>query len=144
MTRHRIATTPLLIAGLMLLSGAVAAAQPAVSAKAEIDTRLQGFDAYMEQIVKDWNVPGIGVGIVVRDHVVHAKGYGFRDYMMYAGAGYVIELLSGGTWEDFVRERILTPLGMGSTVFSIDDMATLPDHGVPFTERRDSYELYEK
>ena len=62
--------------------------------------------------------------------------------MMYAGAGYVVELLSGKTWEDFVRERIFTPLGMTSTVFSIDDMLTQPEHGVPFTERRDSFELY--
>ncbi|MGH9334940.1 MAG: DUF3471 domain-containing protein, partial [Vicinamibacteria bacterium] len=63
--------------------------------------------------------------------------------MMYAGAGYVIELLSGKTWEDFVRERILLPLGMASTVFSIDEMVKQPEHGVPFTERRDSFELYE-
>jgi CubicO group peptidase (beta-lactamase class C family) len=32
--------------------------------------------------------------------------------MMYAGAGYIVELLSGETWEDFVRERIFSPLGM--------------------------------
>ncbi len=62
--------------------------------------------------------------------------------MMYAGAGYVIELLSGKTWEEFVRERIFTPLGMTNTVFSIDEMVKQPDHGVPFTERRDSFEIY--
>jgi len=214
--------------------------------------KLKGFDVYMEKVVKDWNVPGIGVGIVARDQLVFAKGYGFRDYgkklpftpkttvpiasntklftavaagllieegkldwdrpvrqfvpevqfyndeltaavsirdmlshrtgitrhdtiwyksdftrkelferlkylepsqpmrqtflynnMMYAGAGYLIELLSGKTWEDFVRERILLPLGMTSTVFSIDEMVKQPEHGVPFTERRDSFELYE-
>src|SRR2546423_2605720 len=32
--------------------------------------------------------------------------------MMYIGAGYVVELLSGRKWEDFVRERLLAPLGM--------------------------------
>src|SRR5262245_7352019 len=42
--------------------------------------RLQGFDAYMEKVVKDWNVPGIGVAVVVKDKVVFAKGYGYRDY----------------------------------------------------------------
>jgi CubicO group peptidase (beta-lactamase class C family) len=30
--------------------------------------------------MKDWNAPGIGVGIVVKDKLVFAKGYGFRDY----------------------------------------------------------------
>ena len=32
---------------------------------------------------------------------------------------------------------------MTSTVFSIDDLVKQPEHGVPFTERRDSFELYE-
>jgi CubicO group peptidase (beta-lactamase class C family) len=62
--------------------------------------------------------------------------------MMYAGAGHAIELQSGKTWAEFVRERILQPLGMNSTVFSIADMLKQPDVGVPFTERRDSFELY--
>jgi len=214
--------------------------------------KLKGFDTYMAKVVKDWNVPGIGVGIVVKNKLVLAKGYGFRDYgkklpytattlqpiasntklftavsigllvedgklewdkpirrfvpsiqfnndelnatvtirdmlshrtgitrhdtiwyksdftrkelferlqylepsqpirqtflynnMMYTGAGYVVELLSGKPWEEFVRERIFEPLGMKSTVFSIDDVVKQPDHGVPFTEKRDSDELYE-
>jgi CubicO group peptidase (beta-lactamase class C family) len=214
--------------------------------------KLRGLDAYMQKVVKDWNVPGVGLAIAVKDKVVFAKGYGFRDYgkkipftaettvpiasntklftavavgllvedgkldwdkpvrqfvptiqfyndelnarltvrdmlshrsgitrhdgiwykssltrkelferlrylepaqpirqaflynnMMYAGAGYVVELLGAKTWEDFVRERILSPLGMTATVFSIDDMVKQPDHGVPFTERRDSFELHE-
>ncbi len=216
-----------------------------------IESRLEGFDAYMAQVLRDWNVPGIGVGIVVKDKLVFAKGYGYRDYgkktpftatttqpiasntklftaiaagmlveegkldwdkpirqyvpgikffdddldrtitirdmlshrtgitrhdliwyksdftqkdlferlkylepsepprsvflynnMMYAGSGYSIELLSGKPWEAFVRERILTPLGMTSTTFTIDDMLKTPEPGVPYTERRDSTELY--
>jgi len=206
----------------------------------------------METLVRDWNVPGIGVAIVAKDQVVLAKGWGFRDYgkkllftpqtvvpiasntklftavaagmlveegklawdapvkqsvpsirfyndqldatvsirdmlghrtgitrhdaiwyksdftrkelferlrylepkepirqlflynnMMYAGAGYAIELLSGKPWEAFVQEQIFAPLGMASSVFSIDAMVASPDHGVPWTERRDSFELYE-
>src|ERR1700691_799595 len=46
----------------------------------EIAQKLSGFDAYMEKTLKDWNAPGIGVGIVVNDQLVFAKGYGFRDY----------------------------------------------------------------
>src|SRR5262245_44388294 len=33
---------------------------------------------------------------------------------------------------------------MKSTVFSIADMTKQPDHGVGYTERRDSFELYNK
>src|SRR2546425_6535416 len=46
----------------------------------EITNKLQGFDSYVEQVLKDWNTPGIGVGIVVGDKLVFAKGYGYRDY----------------------------------------------------------------
>ncbi|HEX2715448.1 MAG TPA: serine hydrolase [Candidatus Acidoferrales bacterium] len=46
----------------------------------EIAKKLQGFDSYMDQLLKDWNTPGIGVGIVAGDKLVFAKGYGYRDY----------------------------------------------------------------
>src|SRR6266446_6359900 len=62
--------------------------------------------------------------------------------MMYAAAGYSIELQSGKSWKDFVREKILQPLEMNHTVYSIADMLKQPDYGVPFTEKRDSMELY--
>jgi len=52
----------------------------ATAQQPSIDTRLKGFDDYMAQVLKDWNVPGIGVGIVVKDKLVFAKGYGYRDY----------------------------------------------------------------
>jgi CubicO group peptidase (beta-lactamase class C family) len=231
--------------GLLIFSHSARAQEPDVTKK------LDGFDAYMAQVLKDWNTPGIGVGIVVNDKLVFAKGYGYRDYekklpftpttlqpiasnsklftavsagmlveegkltwdkpiresvpaiqfyndelnnnvtlrdmlshrtgvtrhdliwfkspftrkelferlkylepqepmrqtflynnLMYAGAGYVIELKSGKRWEDFVRERILTPLEMPTTNYTIADMTSHPDHGVPFREKRDSFELY--
>jgi CubicO group peptidase (beta-lactamase class C family) len=216
-----------------------------------VTQKLEGFDAYMAKTLKDWNAPGAGVGIVVNDKLVFAKGYGFRDYekklpftaatmspiasntklftavaagmlveegkltwdkpvresvpsirfyndqlnntvtlrdmlshrtgitrhdtiwyksdftrkqlfeklvylepqepmrttflynnLMFAAAGYLIELQSGKTWEQFVRERIFDPLGMRSTSYSIADMLKRPEFGVGFTERRDSFELY--
>ena len=39
--------------------------------------KLDGFDAYMAKTLKDWNAPGVGVGIVVNDKLVFAKGYGY-------------------------------------------------------------------
>src|SRR5260221_2782807 len=41
---------------------------------------LEGFDEYMAKVLKDWNGPGIAVGIVAGDKLVFAKGYGYRDY----------------------------------------------------------------
>jgi CubicO group peptidase (beta-lactamase class C family) len=46
----------------------------------DVTKRLEGFDAYMAKVLKDWNAPGVGVGIVVNDKLVFAKGYGYRDY----------------------------------------------------------------
>jgi len=45
-----------------------------------IEFRLAGFDDYMAHLLETWNAPGIGVGIVVKDKLVFAKGYGYRDY----------------------------------------------------------------
>ncbi len=238
----------------MFIVALVALASPRrLMAQAEdITGKLQGFDAYMEKTLKDWNAPGVGVGIVVKDKLVFAKGYGYRDYgkklpftpttlfqiasntklftavaagmlveegkltwdkpvrdtvpaiefyndalnnnvtlrdmlshrtgitrhdliwykadlsrkelfarikymepkeplrqtflynnMMFAAAGYLIQLQSGKTWEDFVRERIFQPLGMNASVYSVAEMLKLDDHGVPFTEKRDTMELYQ-
>ena len=62
--------------------------------------------------------------------------------MMYAAAGYLIELQSGKTWEDFVRERIFQPLEMNNTLFSVAEMVQQKDFGVTYTEKRDSFEIY--
>jgi CubicO group peptidase (beta-lactamase class C family) len=234
-----------LILSLLLLSAAAAAAD------LDVAQRLEGFDAYMAKTLKDWNAPGVGVGVVVGDQLVFAKGYGYRDYekklpytpgtmspiasntklftaiaagmlvqegkltwdkpvrdsvpairfyndqlnnqvtlrdmlshrtgitrhdtiwyksdftrkqlfeklvylepqepireaylynnLMYSAVGYLIELQSGKTWEQFVKERILDPLGMATTSYSISDMLRQPEFGVGFTEKRDSFDLY--
>jgi CubicO group peptidase (beta-lactamase class C family) len=213
--------------------------------------KLGNFDRYMARLLKEWNTPGAGVGIVIKDQLVFAKGYGYRDYekktpvtpatlyqiasntklfttiaagllveegkldwdkpirqfvpsikfydqdldntvtirdmlshrtgisrhdmiwyrsdlsrkelfdrvkylepsqpirqgqlynnMMYVAAGYAIELLSGKTWEDFLRERVFAPLEMKSTMFSIEEMTKQADCFVPYNERRDTTILY--
>ena len=226
-------------------------ARAAGAQDADIAKKLDGFDAYMAQTLKDWNTPGIGVGIVINNKLVFAKGYGYRDYekklpftpttlqqiasnsklftavaagmlveegkltwdkpvresvptiqfyndqlnnnvtlrdmlshrtgvtrhdsiwfkspftrkelfeklkylepqepmretflynnLMFSAVGEIIELKSGQRWEQFVRERILTPLDMKTTTYSVDEMNQHADHGVPFREKRDSFELY--
>jgi CubicO group peptidase (beta-lactamase class C family) len=217
----------------------------------EVAKKLQGFDAYMTKVLKDWNCPGIGVGIVVGDKLVFVRGYGYRDYekklpftpttlfqiasntklftavaagllveegkltwdkpvrdsvaaiqfyndelnntvtlrdmlahrtgvtrhdtiwyksdftrkelferlkyleprepmrqtflynnMMYAAAGYLIELQTGKTWEAFVRDRIFKPLDMNATMYTVEEMLKQDDRGVPFTEKRDTTEIF--
>ena len=62
--------------------------------------------------------------------------------LMYAAAGYLIELQTGKTWEEFVRQHILAPLEMKDAVYTVGEMLKHPDHGVPYTERRDSSALF--
>jgi CubicO group peptidase (beta-lactamase class C family) len=40
---------------------------------------LQGFDSFISDVMKDWNVPGLAIGIVQSNNVVYAKGFGYRD-----------------------------------------------------------------
>jgi CubicO group peptidase (beta-lactamase class C family) len=46
----------------------------------DIQKKLIPFDKEMEQALKDWNMPGLGVGIVKNGKLVFVKGYGYRDY----------------------------------------------------------------
>src|SRR3989442_205694 len=66
--------------GLSILSTSIRAQDKSAPSTIDVTQKLQGFDAFMEKTLKDWNAPGIGVGIVVNDKLVFAKGYGFRDY----------------------------------------------------------------
>ena len=50
--------------------------------------------------------------------------YGYQN-LMFIAAGEVIEKVSGKPWSEFVKERILDPLGMNRTTASIK---TLPDN----------------
>jgi Beta-lactamase class C and other penicillin binding proteins len=36
-------------------------------------------DRYIDSLLKDWNVPGLALGIVYKDQLIYAKGYGYRD-----------------------------------------------------------------
>lgn len=65
--------------------------------------------------------------------------YGFRaafgyQNLMFIAAGRVVERVSGKTWAEFVRERILTPLGMNNTKTSIHDYKTGDNVAVPHNE----------
>ena len=36
-------------------------------------------DRYIDSLMKDWNIPGLALGIVYKDQLIYAKGYGLRD-----------------------------------------------------------------
>jgi len=48
-------------------------------------------------------------------------GYGYQN-LMFMAAGKIVEKVSGKKWGEFVKERILTPLGMTRTTTSVRDL----------------------
>jgi CubicO group peptidase (beta-lactamase class C family) len=57
------------------------------------------------------------------------QAYQYQN-LMFMAAGVVIEEISGLTWEDFVRARILDPLDMADANLSIEDSKHSPDFAV--------------
>jgi CubicO group peptidase (beta-lactamase class C family) len=57
---------------------------------------------------------------------------------MFVAQGALIEKITGKTWEQNIREQILTPLGMNSTEMSIHDMEKTTDASLGYGLRKDS------
>jgi CubicO group peptidase (beta-lactamase class C family) len=225
---------------------AAIAARPKATAQAEGKPAtnphaLDGLDAFIEGVMKDWKIPGLSLAVVGRGQVIWLKGYGTRDLekktavtphtlfaigsisksftvtamgmlvdegkldwdkpvreflpefklydpvaseritprdlvthrtgiprhdlvwyssdfsradlvrrlrylepskdirttyqynnLMFLTAGYMVGRLSGTSWEDFVRQRIFTPLGMGDSNFSVNDSQKSSDFAMPY------------
>lgn len=60
--------------------------------------------------------------------------------LMYATAGYLIEHVTGQTWEDFVAERIFKPLGMVTSTTAIEDSQKTSDYAFPYQEKKGELE----
>ena len=54
----------------------------------------------------------------------------------YLAAGYAVEMLSGTPWEDYLRTRLLAPLGMSRSNLSAGDMTADPDHATAYERRQ--------
>jgi CubicO group peptidase (beta-lactamase class C family) len=53
----------------------------------------------------------------------------------YLVAGHLVEVVSGVPWEEYVRSRLLTPLGMGRSNLSVGEMLADPDHATAYERR---------
>lgn len=56
---------------------------------------------------------------------------------MFLSAGWMAEKITGKSWEDNVRDRAFTPLGMTSSNFSVKEMQKTGDYSLPYDERDD-------
>jgi CubicO group peptidase (beta-lactamase class C family) len=55
--------------------------------------------------------------------------------LMYLTAGYVMEEMSGKSWETLVADRIFKPLNMKSSNFTIEAMQKTSDYAFPYLEK---------
>jgi len=62
----------------MLVTAAISCMLPPVVAGAQARDPLAGLEDYISAAMKDWQVPGVAVGIVRNDSVVFLKGFGVR------------------------------------------------------------------
>ncbi|MEW6456679.1 MAG: serine hydrolase [Acidobacteriota bacterium] len=56
--------------------------------------------------------------------------------LMYLAAGLLVEQISGITWEEFVQKRILEPLGMKNSNFSVNESQKASDFALPYREEK--------
>ena len=56
--------------------------------------------------------------------------------IMFTTAGVAVEKASGKNWEEFVRERIFTPLGIKGATFTSTDAQKAADHASPHRKDR--------
>jgi len=66
--------------------------------------------------------------------------YGFREHfgysnIMFMAAGEIIKVVSGKSWDNFIKEKFLLPLGMKTSNTSIKDMNITKNIASPHTEK---------
>ncbi|MBC8111905.1 MAG: serine hydrolase [Verrucomicrobia bacterium] len=60
--------------------------------------------------------------------------------LMFVSAGHLVEQISKQKWEDFTKEKIIKPLEMTYTNFSVTEMPKMPDHSLGYTEKKEKVE----
>jgi CubicO group peptidase (beta-lactamase class C family) len=45
------------------------------------DFPIERLDSFAVKAMNDWHLMGLAIGIVKKDTLILAKGYGYRDYM---------------------------------------------------------------
>jgi CubicO group peptidase (beta-lactamase class C family) len=63
--------------------------------------------------------------------------YQYNNFMFMA-QGILIEKITGKSWEENIRERILKPLGMNNTNLSVIDMEKSADRSLAYTVKNDT------
>ncbi|HXI00972.1 MAG TPA: serine hydrolase [Sphingobacteriaceae bacterium] len=63
----------------ILLIGLLLIAFSSNAQKHPYQKKFKKVDTYVENMLKEWNIPGLALAIVYKDQLIYGKGYGFRD-----------------------------------------------------------------
>ncbi|MEO7962273.1 MAG: serine hydrolase domain-containing protein, partial [Gemmatimonadaceae bacterium] len=122
-------TSPVLSAFWLL-----AALSPAHAQKKPPAQSLEGsIDPVVRQMMAEWHVPGIAVGVVKKGQIILAKGYGYRD---------VDKKLP-------VTSKTLMPIGSNTKSFTVVLLGQLVDQGklawdTPVQKYLPNFQLYDE
>ena len=94
-----------------LVVSSAAGAQPVRKDAPPAREPYPGLDAYVEQALRTWKVPGAAVAIVRNDSLIYARGYGVRELGK----------------PERVTERTLFAIGSSSKAFTAASVAMLVD-----------------
>ena len=112
---HQTAGPARLAAALLFATLALARAAAApVAAQQSAPDVFAGFDEFVAQVMEDWQVPGVAVGVIHDGEIVLARGYGYRDLENRLP----------------VTEHTTMAIGSNSKSFTVTVMAMLVDEGV--------------
>ena len=93
---------------------------------------FDGFNEFVDKVLQDWKVPGMGIAVIKGDKVILAKGYGYRDAEKKLP----------------VDAETIFAIGSSSKAFTSMDVALLVDQGKlewdkPIQEYMPTFKLYD-
>lgn len=101
--------------------------------KAAQTCNLEGIDMTINEVLERFNVPGMGVGVIVDNKIVFARGYGFRDLNKKSP----------------INEETLFPIASCTKAFTAFMMGQLVDKGIvswdePVVNYLSGFRLYDQ
>lgn len=112
--KQTIKLTLIALVALPIFCTTIFAQEQASSQKLSQEEILSNVDSYVQQIMKDWKIPGMGVAIVKDDNVIFTKGYGVKEMGK----------------DEKVDENTLFQIGSVSKSFTAALLASLVDEGL--------------
>lgn len=75
--------------------------------------RLEGFDQYIAEQMSEWHIPGLAIGVLLKNEIILAKGYGYADLRNQIP----------------VTPETIFPIGSASKAFTTLALGILADEG---------------